>query len=136
MIIEQITILILAIIGFTVSCHIYIHNQPDKKLVCLISDKDCGKVVNSKYNKTFGIKNEFAGMFYYCLIIIVFFISLFFPILHILFIILLLKIIISIAAFFSIYLTLLQFFLLKHYCEWCLASADVALTIFVLFVIK
>lgn len=132
MIITQITIIILALVGLAVSYYIFSHNKSEKQLACPIKDHNCGEVVNSKYNKTFGIKNEIAGMFYYILVAIIYLLSLFFPIFDSRIFKLILEIIITGAALFSVYLIFVQKYFLKQYCAWCLASAVVSLIIFIL----
>jgi uncharacterized membrane protein len=135
MIIGQITIIILAIIGFAVSFHIHYHKTRDIHLSCIVGQKDCGKVVNSKYNTFLKVHNEVWGMVYYGFIALIYFIALSFPIFQIGQSITIIAVITGGAALFSVYLTLVQIFTIKEYCEWCLVSAGLSILIFVLFLI-
>ncbi len=54
-------LIVLAIIGFSVSFYLYYTKTYNKKIYC-ISKNDCDAVVKSKYGKTFGIENTLLGM--------------------------------------------------------------------------
>jgi len=126
--IEQI-LLLLGLAGFVVALHIFLTKRQNKVLVCTNDGiQDCNAVVNSKYNKTFGVANEISGMFYYGLVVLLSglviygisnpFISWF--------------LLISGGAAFlaSIYFTYLQGFVLKKWCYYCVTSAIITLLIF------
>ncbi len=120
----------LAIIGFFLSFLIWYTKNNNKKLVCVIG-KDCDKVIKSEYSVTFGIKNEVLGMLYYTFLIIVSIAILLMPyLLNINFINIGRIIISGFSAAFSIYLTYIQIFVLKEYCEYCLATALVNIIVF------
>src|SRR3989338_4426710 len=116
-------LIILSVMGFVVSFYIYYSKKYDKQMYCVIGE-DCDAVVKSKYGKTFGIENTIPGMFYYVLI---FFYG----------ILLLLNrnvfkgdvVYYSIVSasigsvMFSIYLTGVQAFILKKWCEYCIVSS-------------
>ncbi len=125
----EIIILVLALIGFIISFYIWRNKNKNKKLVCIVG-KYCNEVVKSKYSKNFGIKNEVAGIFYYIFIFITSLLTT-----SIQNIILFNNIIIifgGIAALFSVYLIFVQYFILKKFCEYCLATSLINIIIFLL----
>ena len=133
---EHILLLILSALGFSISYYVwYKNNLKKEKLVCMIGH-DCGKMINSKYGKIFGISPSVMGVFYFGFIFII-------ALLHFLFIefftlnyVLFGKIIITgIAALFSIYSLFLQFFILKELCEYCLSLSILGIAIFVVVLI-
>lgn len=117
------TVIFLAILGFFIAGYISYKKGKEESLVCVVGKK-CETVLNSKYNKFFGVRNEILGMFYYLLVIV----------LSLLFIfgvgsifgvslITILILVTSLAVLFSIYLTYIQFFVLRAFCDYCLTSA-------------
>ncbi|MBI1971554.1 MAG: vitamin K epoxide reductase family protein [Candidatus Wildermuthbacteria bacterium] len=102
----------LAAVGFAASAYIFYKTQRKEKLFCLLGG-ECNDVVYSKYGKAFGIPNELAGMLYYVFLVVALFLSL--------------ESVARIAAILafgaSVYLLLIQAFVLKKWCEWCLATA-------------
>ena len=112
---------ILALIGLANALYLYWqHTQVPKgrKMFCVIGG-DCQAVVESKYGKSFGVKNELWGSLYYLSLI------LFHPYT------LLLLSLSFIAALFSLYLLFLQAVVLKKYCSWCLLAIFINLAIFI-----
>lgn len=101
----------LAGIGLAISFYILYVQKARKKPVCLIG-KSCDIVVGSSYAKTFGLENSLLGIFYYGAIL-AFASGL--PVPYPLALGLSL-----IAALFSVYLTYLQFFVIKGLCDWCM----------------
>lgn len=83
-------------------------------MFCLIGG-DCGAVVGSKYGQTLGIKNEKIGMAYYALLIILLLVNQ----------LLLAQIIALVAIVFSIYLLIVQTFILRQFCSWCLIAIGI-----------
>ena len=121
-----------AAVGLAISLYIYITQSKKKAMVC-IRGEDCDAVVSSKYNKTFGIKNEYGGIAYYSAVIIAAVLSL--VGINTVFSIdlnLLVLIAASGAALFSIYLTAIQAFVLRIWCEYCVTSAVMSIAIFVI----
>ena len=122
-------LIILSLVGFSVSFYIYHAKKYNRKMYCIIG-KNCDEVVNSKYGKTFGVENTVPGMLYYAIIFI-------YGIL--LFsngnifkgnIIYYFVVSASIASvLFSIYLTGVQAFVLKKWCEYCIVSSIASLLI-------
>lgn len=122
-------LIMLSLIGFAVSFYIYYSKKYDKPLHCLIG-QDCDAVVKSKYGKTLGIENTVPGMLYYVLIFIygiaVFLNRYLFKGNNIYYFV----VIASISSvLFSIYLTAVQAFVLKKWCEYCIISSISSLLI-------
>ena len=123
-------LLVLSVFGFGVSFYIFFKKTRGEKLVCIIGE-DCGKVFNSKYNMMFGFPNEMLGMVYYAFVAIdavllqsgvstIGFLSL--PFLSLF--------TSGVAALFSLYLLGIQAFILKEWCEYCIAIAVTSFAIF------
>ena len=113
----------LSLIGFAVSFYIYYTKRYGKPMHCVIG-QDCDAVVKSKYGKTFGIENTVPGMGYYALIfaygvLLVYDRNLFKG--NIIYYSLVIASISSVL--FSIYLTAVQAFILKKWCEYCIVSS-------------
>ena len=125
-------LILLAAIGFLLAGYIRFKRGKEKEMACVIGKK-CHSVLKSKYNHTFGIKNEIFGMLYY-LVVIVLALMFIYGVTSLVGIsISLILIVLGIAAFlFSLYLTYVQFFVLKAICDYCLASALVNLLILVI----
>lgn len=124
------SILILASLGALITLYISIAHLMKKNVACPINSKHCNIVLNSKYSRTLGIKNEIIGFTYYTAIILV----------AILFQtqtnIAALKIVSSIAALYSIYLFGIQVTKIKKYCSWCITTALINIIISVLLITK
>lgn len=122
---------LLGLLGLYIATHICRTKRRKKTLVCPLGHH-CDAVVHSKYNAMFGIPNEVLGAGYYMLVIVA---SLLlwrdvhtvgsvalFPTLLVLS---------TLALAYSVVLTYIQIFILRHYCTWCLASAGVNVLIVV-----
>ena len=119
----MILLFIFSLFGFGVSFYIFFKKKRGEKLVCILG-ADCNKVVSSKYSSMFLLPNEVLGMGYYAIVAIeavllqsgVFIVG---P-----FSVQLLSLIGAItSALFSIYLIGIQAFVLKEWCEYCVATA-------------
>jgi uncharacterized membrane protein len=125
-------ILPLALSGFAVSWYIYRTKRKHKKLVCIIG-KDCNRVVESKYNTLLGIPNEILGLLYYAFVILLV-LGILLEIERVGPVTLLFALVASgfIAAFFSTVLLIIQAFMLRKWCEYCIVSAGISIAIFIL----
>lgn len=115
-------IVLFALIGLANAAYLYWQYRQVAKgrpMFCLIGG-DCQAVVESKYGRSFGVKNELWGMIYYALIISLSLLNIKHLILNIS----------LIAALFSLYLLFLQSVVLKKYCSWCLLAIFLNLAIF------
>lgn len=93
-----------------------------KKIPVCIIGEECGKVLESKYNKLLGIPNEVLGLIFYivaALLVVLQWKTL-------------LDITIFAGGFFSLILIYLQWRIIKAWCFWCLMSA---ITVFLMVVV-
>lgn len=122
--------LFFSLAGFWVSWYIHIKKKKNEPMVCLIGD-DCNQVVRSKYNHMFGIPNEVVGMVYYAAaaagalllgggVSAVFGIPVWGA----------LVVAGGIATVSSLILLCVQAFVLRQWCDYCIASAAITLAIF------
>ena len=119
----------LSLIGFAVSFYIYHTKTYNKQMYCIV-DEDCDAVVKSKYGKTFGIENTIPGMLYYVFIFSYGLVMLLNGNIFKGGIIYYLIVSASIGSvLFSIYLTAVQAFVLKKWCEYCIVSSITSLLI-------
>ena len=130
---KEIYLIILSLIGFSVSFYIFYSKKYNKQMYCLLG-QECDEVVRSKYGKTFGVENTIPGMIYFALIFIYGILlnrNLFIPNVVYYFIVG-----ISFASvLFSFYLTYVQAFVLKKWCEYCIASSIASMLILVVILI-
>ena len=129
----EIWILPFSLLGLAVSWFIY-HKKKKKKekMVCYIGT-DCDKVIHSRYSSVLGVPLEVLGVAYYL------FLSLMVIATHLGsftlfgFMIFDIVLIFSITAFvFSLYLTYIQGFVIRDWCEFCLISAFMSTIIFLI----
>ncbi|HJN62983.1 MAG TPA: vitamin K epoxide reductase family protein [Candidatus Paceibacterota bacterium] len=129
----EIWILPFSLLGLAVSWFIYHKkNRKKEKMVCYIGT-DCDKVIHSRYSSVLGVPLEVLGVAYYL------FLSLMVIATHLGsftlfgFMIFDIVLIFSITAFvFSLYLTYIQGFVIRDWCEFCLISAFMSTIIFLI----
>jgi uncharacterized membrane protein len=117
---------LLAVAGLAVSFYIYWSVSRNRKLVCIIG-KDCNAVVESKYDSLFGMRNEIMGMGYYGAVLVGSFFAL--PS----------WVWLAVSGFATVVSVLLlgiQSFVLRKWCEYCVASALITIAIFVVAVLS
>lgn len=112
-------IYIFSILGILDTVYLSYHAFTKTPVKCLFfPDEWCAKVQFSKFSKIFGIPNPFLGLLMYVAILIL--ASLFaagsVPFLW-------LQLIIGFGFLFSLYFTIIQAFVLKAWCTWCVVSA-------------
>ena len=129
---KEVLLILFSVLGFFISYYIWrkaVHNK--EKLVCLIGDGDCDKVVKSKYGHLFGIDNTILGMLYYVFIFLLAFIMIFYPsFLAFNYFILGEKIITGLSAGLSVLLTFIQIGIIKKICEYCMFANAINVLIF------
>ncbi len=129
--IAEVIVALLGFSGFLLANYIRDTKKNATPLVCPL-EGSCETVIYSKYSKIMNVPVELLGVIYYGFITLVYFLFAFFP-----------NVIpeefsyvtlgLTVAAFlFSIYLTAVQSLLLKHWCTWCLISAGICTTIFLI----
>jgi len=119
--ITQIIFIILCAIGIINSIYLIKKRITKKPLVCPLKG-DCNFVTQSKWSKTLGINNDILGLLFYCILLIILFISLNTIIL----------ILTIIGALFSLFLLYVQQFKIKQYCFYCLISTFSSIFLLVL----
>ena len=131
----NIWVLILTIAGFFVAWYIYYKKSKEAPMVCVIGKK-CDEVLHSKYNKMFGVPNENIGMLYYIIlaVLVILFLSGFTTIAGIS-VNLTILIITSVAVLASIYLTFIQWLVLKKWCDYCIGSTIINVLILIVEII-
>ena len=125
---QKLFVIIAASLGFLLANHIRLKKVRKEQLVCFLG-ASCNEVIHSKFSETLGVKNELIGMVYYAGVTLYCAAALIYPgqlfiMLHPIFLI-----IVGGASAFSLYLIYVQTFVLKKWCEWCLASTALSLII-------
>lgn len=126
----NITFIVLSFAGLINAGYlVWKHYFEKKPLVCPIGH-DCNAIVESKWGHIFGVRNEVLGVIYYAAMLTAGILTVFAP-----------NLITNLPLFiligtgagllFSIFLTLLQRYVIKDYCFYCLISALVALLLFI-----
>lgn len=110
-------IIIFCAIGILITAYIAIAHALKKKVVCPINSKSCNVVLDSKYSRTFGIKNEVIGLAYYIAVLSIILTDQTGSIL------LATKLISILASAVSIILIGIQTRVLNNYCSWCITTA-------------
>ena len=120
------SLVVLALVGAIDSIYLAWHHIKEKPLVCPLNHT-CSVVTESKWGRIFYVRNEYIGTAYYVFVMVSGILMYFYTIP-------LLKIILLIssggALLFSIFLVLVQKYIIKSYCFYCLISAFVSLLIF------
>ena len=116
--------------GFFLAFYIHRKKAAHRPLVCPLKS-NCNAVIRSRYSKFFGIPVELLGMFYYALVAASYVIFLKFPELMPSVVVLGVLFMTSAAFVFTIYLLVIQAFVLKQWCTWCLMSAGLCTIIFI-----
>jgi len=121
---------VLGIAGFLIAAYIYGKKKAKKKLVCP-RYSNCDTVIHSDYSKILGIPVEVLGMIYYAFIGTAYSFVFIFGLWSMTVALILIGIS-GCAVLFSVYLVSIQAFVLKHWCMWCLCSAFISISIFIL----
>lgn len=118
-----ILILILSFLGIINTAHLAKHSIKHTDVECIgFPKKWCRKVQYSKYSKTMGMPNPHLGLIMY---IAIFTLTLLFTlgIAPYTYTILPVAFLIIIGFLFSLYFTIIQAFILRAFCTWCIISA-------------
>jgi len=114
----------LAVIGIGVMAYLITKRIAHERPVCIVGE-ECHKVLESKYNKIFVIYNDVIGLFFYVgIAALVSFLLIGFGPSKLWEIVL--KISVAGAAVFSLFLTYLQWRVIKAWCFWCVISAIIS----------
>ncbi len=126
---SKLLIIFFAFLGVILSVVLFHKKKNQEQLVCPIGD-DCTPVLYSSYSQFFGIEVTMIGIFYYSITALFYGAVIAFPqsisplVQFIGFLVTLGSVI------FSAYLIIVQGFVLKRWCTWCLGSAAFCITIF------
>lgn len=126
-----ILIYVFAAIGLIDTIYLSSHVRSKKPVKCVFFPEEwCHKVQYSKYSRTFGIPNPYAGLGMYVLILAMLSLYVagswpFWPV----------ATVISIGFLFSLYFTAIQAFVLRAFCTWCVVSAINFVVMFIAIII-
>lgn len=123
--------MLLGILGFGLSLYIHHKKSGREKMVCYIG-QDCDAVVHSEYSRFLGVPVEILGMAYYAATALATLAFLVRPELATIPAVFWALAPTAAAFLFSLYLTFIQGFVLREWCEWCLVSAGLSAAIFAL----
>lgn len=118
---NYIILFILAAIGLSETIYLIRKRLSAEKPVCLIGGS-CSLVLESKYNKLFGVHNDILGLLFY---IMALFVSgfLMLGVGSFEFLDFVLKLSVALGSLLSLLFTYLQWKVIKAWCFWCLMSA-------------
>ena len=102
----------LAFVGLVISLYLLYAQKTNKKPACILG-KNCDIVIESKYAKTFGVENTIFGVIYYGILLAVLIFGISVPYEMVLFATVC-------VALYSVYLSYLQFFVIKEFCDYCM----------------
>ncbi|MEK7554476.1 MAG: vitamin K epoxide reductase family protein [Patescibacteria group bacterium] len=123
------TFIVLSALGIANAAYLAFKHREGKPLVCPL-DHDCNAVVESRWNKILGIRNEYLGVLFYAGLFIAALVTIFVPetssTINRSFIYAT-----GTGALYSAFLTLIQMIAIKDYCFYCLLSALTALLLFI-----
>ena len=128
---KEIFLIALSLIGFAVSFYIYHTKKYNRKMYCIIGE-NCDEVVKSRYGKTLGMENTVTGMLYFTIIFI--YGILLFSNGNIFKGNIIYYFVVSAgiaSVLFSIYLTGVQAFVLRKWCEYCVVSSIASVLILI-----
>ena len=117
-------LIVFVILGIIDSIYLIYKNRPNKTLTCPMNGK-CHVVLQSKWNKFLGVKNEIWGLLYYFGLL-----ALIVGVMYNFLAINILLGVISFGVLYSGFLTYIQIFKIKEYCFYCLVSAFINLLMF------
>jgi len=126
----KVIVIFLGVLGFLLA--LWIHHKKKQKEPMLCPFKgECGEVINSNYSKFLGIDLTYLGMAYYVFIALAYWSMAMFPSIVIPEVVFVILGITTFGFLFSLYLTGVQAFILKHWCTWCLFSVALCMLIFI-----
>ncbi len=119
----------LVIGGIIDTSYLLYQHYKKKPLVCPL-DHDCSVVTESKWSKTFFVRNEILGLSFYIAILVSLILSIIFSNFSSRIYILLL-LLSFVGIIFSAFLVYVQIYKIRDYCFYCLISAFLTLLIFI-----
>ena len=113
---------ILAALGIAKTVYLIKKRIAQEKPACILGGEKCHLVLESKYNKTFGISNDVFGLAFYVMVAVLT-AFLVIEIQPVVWWDVLIKLLIAGGTLFSLYFTYLQWRVIKAWCFWCVSSA-------------
>lgn len=126
---SSVLIIILCLLGLAITGYIIFAHASNRKVVCPSFSKSCNLVLDSKWSRVFGVKNEITGFLYYVFVFTVTGLSASSNVLF------MLKLLVILAVLYSAYLTVIQSKKLKHFCFYCICTAIINFLLFALIVL-
>lgn len=127
---SKIVVIFFGILGFLLALWIRHKKQKQEPMVCPFHG-ECGQVVNSKYSKFWGIDLTYLGIGYYVFIVLAYTVMALWHSIVVPEVVFVVLAVTTVAFLFSLYLTGIQAFVLKHWCTWCLMSMTLCTLIFI-----
>lgn len=124
-----VTAIILAILGVIDTAYLFYRSRQKKPMICPMNH-DCSVVTESKWNKTFFVKNDTLGLIFYIGVLILLIIGFYKTDLRQLLYTLML-IGTGGGILFSAFLVYVQLKIIKDYCFYCMVSAGINLLLFI-----
>lgn len=110
-----------SLLGLSVSLYLYSRKVQNKKLFCPLRTK-CDRVLHSTHASLFGFPNEMLGLVLYGALAVYSLLAILFPVLWTPVIHYLLLVALCASALFSLYLIIMQAFVIRAWCMWCMIS--------------
>lgn len=123
------TFILLSLAGLVNALYLAWKHYAKKPLVCPIGD-DCAEVVETRWAKIFGVRNDVLGtLFFAGLLVVGIGLAVYPQFTNV--IIQLLVIATGLGVLFSIFLMYVQKFIIKKYCFYCVVSALITILLFI-----
>ena len=129
---SSVIIIFLSFAGFLIAFYIRHHKKNVKEVLVCPLRANCDTVIHSDYSKFLGIPVEILGILYYGLIAVSYGLFIVLPETATSSTLFFVHSASALAFIFSIYLTLVQAFALKNWCTWCIVSAVISASIFLI----
>ena len=122
------TFIVLVLLGIIDSGYLFYKYKTKSQLSCPLHS-DCNAVINSKWGKFLGVKNEIWGILFY-LTLLFLIIAVYFS-LNFVYLPFLIFSVTLLGVLYSIYLVFIQVKKIKEYCLYCLLSALINFLLFI-----
>lgn len=122
-------IILYAFSGVSIAFYIHRKKRLHEPLTCPIGHS-CDPVIHSRYSRFMDMPVEILGVLYYTIIVVAYLLFLAAPALAQTLPSLILFALSTLAFLFSLYLIVVQLFILREWCTWCIISALLCTVIF------
>lgn len=123
--------ILFSVIGLSIALYLFRKKKALQKPFSPLRT-DCHTVIQSNYASIFGVPLEYFGIGYYLLSALLYTALTVFPYLDVVLLKTILVVISVVGAVFSLYLIALQAFVIKSWCSWCVMSAIISVTLFII----